>query len=229
MREIVLDTETTGLDPGEGHRLNEIGCVELINHLPTGRVYHTYINPERDVSLEASNISGLKTDFLKPFPVFAKVVDEFLSFIEDDRLVIHNAPFDLKFLNAEFNRLGHPAFPLHRATDTLKMARIKFPGSPASLDALCRRFEIDLAGRTKHGALIDSELLAKVYLELLGGRQTAFSFGAKVATVEKKESEAVNGTAKKSTFHNPRPHAPTPEELEAHNVLVGTLKGSLWK
>ncbi|MDF3034679.1 MAG: polymerase epsilon subunit, partial [Alphaproteobacteria bacterium] len=175
MREIVLDTETTGLDPAEGHRVIEIGCVELINYLPTGRVYHTYINPERDVPLEASAISGLKTDFLKPFPVFSKIVDDFLSFLGDDKLVIHNASFDLKFLNAELERLGHPLFLPHRATDTLKIARTKFPGSPASLDALCRRFQIDLTSRTKHGALVDSELLAKVYLELIGGRQTAFS------------------------------------------------------
>jgi len=229
MREIVLDTETTGLDPAEGHRVIEIGCVELINHLPTGRVYHSYINPERDVPLEASAISGLKTDFLRPFPVFAKIVDEFLSFLGEDRLVIHNAPFDLKFLNAEFDKLGHPAFPLHRATDTLKMARAKFPGSPASLDALCRRFEIDLAGRTKHGALIDSELLAKVYLELLGGRQTAFSFGASAAAAQKKEDEMINGSIKKKAFHQPRLHTPTPEELAAHKTLVGTIKGTSWK
>lgn len=228
MREIVLDTETTGLDPAEGHRVIEIGCVELINHLPTGRVYHAYINPERDVPQEASDISGLKTDFLRSFPVFAKIADEFLSFVEDDRLVIHNAPFDLKFLNAEFERLGHPAFPLHRATDTLKIARAKFPGSPASLDALCRRFQIDLTSRTKHGALVDSELLAKVYLELLGGRQTAFSFGARALNVEKKEPTHVTSTIEKPISYTPRFHEPTPEERAAHKILVGTLKGSLW-
>lgn len=229
MREIVLDTETTGLDPAEGHRVIEIGCVELINHLPTGRVYHAYINPERDVPQEASDISGLKTDFLKPFPVFAKMADEFLSFVEDDRLVIHNAPFDLKFLNAEFVRLGHPAFPLHRATDTLKIARAKFPGSPASLDALCRRFQIDLTSRAKHGALVDSELLAKVYLELLGGRQTAFSFGATALNVGKKEDTHITLPREKPISYTPRFHKPTSEELAAHKILVGTIKGSLWK
>jgi DNA polymerase-3 subunit epsilon len=235
MREIVLDTETTGLDPAEGHRVIEIGCVELINYLPTGRVYHTYINPERDVPLEASAISGLKTDFLKPFPVFSKIVDDFLSFLGDDKLVIHNASFDLKFLNAELERLGHPLFLPHRATDTLKIARTKFPGSPASLDALCRRFQIDLTSRTKHGALVDSELLAKVYLELIGGRQTAFSFEEK-SMAEKIMAVGDGGTLGTNTiitagraFRKPRPHAPTPEELTAHEQLVGTIKGSLWK
>lgn len=233
MREIVLDTETTGLDPAEGHRVIEIGCVELINYLPTGRVYHTYINPERDVPSEASAISGLKTDFLKPFPVFAKIADDFLSFLGSDKLVIHNAPFDLKFLNAEFDRLGHPVFPLHRATDTLKIARTKFPGSPASLDALCRRFQIDLSGRTKHGALVDSELLAKVYLELLGGRQTTFSFGGtrtpEKNVVEKNPQNGMVPTAIKNAPRAARPHEPTLEELGAHKELVGTIKGSLWK
>jgi DNA polymerase-3 subunit epsilon len=176
MREIVLDTETTGLDPTDGHRVIEIGCVELIDYLPTGQVYHTYINPERDVPEKASAINGIKTEFLADFPVFAKIADDFLSFIGDDKLVIHNAPFDLKFLNAELKLLGLSPLPLHRATDTLLIARKKFPGSPANLDALCRRYEIDLSTRTKHGALLDSELLAKVYFELLGVEKTALSF-----------------------------------------------------
>ena len=231
MREIVLDTETTGLDPAEGHRIIEIGCVELINYLPTGRVYHTYVNPERDVPLEASAISGLKTDFLKPFPVFAKIADDFLSFLGEDKLVIHNAPFDLKFLNAEFDRLGHPLFLPYRATDTLKIARTKFPGSPVSLDALCRRFQIDLSSRTKHGALVDAELLAKVYLELLGGRQTAFSFEASRIVGKKRVTEVaagVNASETERVFRISRAHAPTPEELTAHTRLVQTIKGSLW-
>jgi DNA polymerase-3 subunit epsilon len=229
MREIVLDTETTGLDPVEGHRVIEIGCVELINYLPTGRVYHTYINPERDVPSEASAISGLKTDFLKPFPVFAKIVDDFLSFLGNDKLVIHNAPFDLKFLNAEFDRLGHPIFPPHRATDTLKIARTKFPGSPVSLDALCRRFQIDLSGRTKHGALVDSELLAKVYLELLGGRQTTFSFSGTAPSGKVATQNVASVTTVKPALRAARPHEPTAEERAAHKELVGTIKGSLWK
>jgi len=227
MREIVLDTETTGLDPAEGHRIIEIGCVELINYLPTGRVYHTYINPERDVPSEASAISGIKTDFLKPFPVFANIVDDFLTFLGEDKLVIHNASFDLKFLNAEFGRLNHPPFLPHRATDTLKIARTKFPGSPASLDALCRRFQIDLSTRTKHGALVDSELLAKVYLELIGGRQTTFSFDGGAS--EKSVSKDGNINAVERALRIARPHQPTPEELAAHQKLIGTLKEPLWK
>jgi len=226
MREIVLDTETTGLEPSDGHRVIEIGCVELINYIPTGRVYHTYINPERDVPLEASAISGIKTDFLKPFPVFAKIIDEFLSFLGDDQLVIHNASFDLKFLNAEFGRLNHPIFPPHRAIDTLKIARSKFPGSPASLDALCRRFQIDLSSRSKHGALVDSELLAKVYLELVGGRQTSLSLGGYPAQTKTTTKDDLKKILR--THREPRAHQPTDEELAAHKELVSKIKGSLW-
>lgn len=227
MREIVLDTETTGLDPDQGHRVIEIGCVELMNCLPTGRVYHTYINPERDVPLEATAISGLKTEFLQDFPVFEKIVDEFLSFIGDDQLVIHNASFDLKFLNAELGRLAYSLIPVHRATDTLQIARTKFPGSPASLDALCRRFQIDLSGRTKHGALLDSELLAQVYLELVGGRQITFSFDG-IRGREKKESLILDIAGLERPFRPARSHAPTPEELEAHKTLSAKIKNSLW-
>ncbi|MBX9804888.1 MAG: DNA polymerase III subunit epsilon [Alphaproteobacteria bacterium] len=228
MREIVLDTETTGLDPADGHRIIEIGCVELFNYLPTGKVYHTYINPERDVPQEASAISGIKTEFLKPFPLFSAIVEEFLEFIGDDKLVIHNASFDLKFLNSELGRLNHPLLLPHRATDTLKIARAKFPGSPASLDALCRRFEIDLSSRSKHGALVDSELLAKVYLELVGGRQTAFSFGGKPSTEQVLEKSG-NAVATLRPSRSARPHQATPDEILAHNDLIGTIKGSLWK
>lgn len=227
MREIVLDTETTGLDPAAGHRIIEIGCVELINYIPTGKVYHTYVNPQRDVPLEASAISGIKTDFLKPFPIFDKIVDDFLSFLGDDRLVIHNASFDLKFLNAEFERLNHPLFPDHRAIDTLKIARSKFPGSPASLDALCRRFQIDLSSRTKHGALVDSELLAKVYLELVGGRQTSLSLGGYPAQTKTSTKDDLIKILR--NHREPRPHQPTEEELAAHKELAGRIKGSLWE
>jgi DNA polymerase-3 subunit epsilon len=226
MREIVLDTETTGLDPSDGHRIIEIGCVELINYIPTGRFYHTYVNPERDVPAEASAISGIKTEFLQPFPVFSKIVDEFLAFLGDDRLVIHNAAFDLKFLNSEFGRLNHPPLPDHRAVDTLKIARAKYPGSPASLDALCRRFQIDLSSRDKHGALIDSELLAKVYLELVGGRQTSLAFEG--ANVQTKTTTKEDLTKILRQHREPRPHQPTLEELAAHKELVEKIKGSLW-
>lgn len=172
VREIALDTETTGLRPEEGHRIVEIGCVEMMGGIPTGREFHTYINPERDVPAEASAISGIVTEFLKPYPLFAIIVDEFLEFIGSSPLVIHNARFDMGFINHELGRLGMPAMPLTRAIDTVMMARRRFPGSPANLNALCKRFNIDLSSRDKHGAIVDARLLARVYLELKGGRQT---------------------------------------------------------
>ena len=171
MREIVLDTETTGLEPEEGHRIVEIGGVELVNHMPTGRTYHQYVNPRRDVPEEAFAVHGIRAAFLVDKPPFEQIAQEFLAFVGDAKLIIHNAPFDMKFLNAELRWAGHPLLPLTQAIDTLAMARRRFPGSPGSLDALCKRFEIDNARRTYHGALLDSEILAEVYLELIGGRQ----------------------------------------------------------
>lgn len=171
MREIVLDTETTGFDPDSGDRLVEIGAVELKGHMPTGNTYHQYINPEREVPQDAVDVHGLTLDFLRDKPVFSKVASGFVNFIGDAKLVIHNAAFDMKFLNAELKWLGLAPIPWERAIDTLEIARKKFPGSPASLDALCRRFNIDNSARTLHGALLDSEILAEVYLELIGGRQ----------------------------------------------------------
>ena len=171
MREIVLDTETTGLDPETGDRLVEIGAVELYGHVPTGKTYHQYINPERDVPQEAVDVHGLTFDFLRDKPLFRDVANDFLAFIGDAKLVIHNAAFDMKFLNAELKWQSKPQIPWERAIDTLEIARKKFPGSPASLDALCRRYGIDNSARTLHGALLDSEILAEVYLELIGGRQ----------------------------------------------------------
>ncbi|MBT3931852.1 MAG: DNA polymerase III subunit epsilon, partial [Rhodospirillaceae bacterium] len=171
MREIILDTETTGLDPASGDRIVEIGCVVAQHHIPTGETYHVYVNPERDMPIEAFNVHGLSEEFLSDKPVFAEVVAAFLEFIGDSQLVIHNASFDMKFLNAELKRLGFPVLPMERSTDTVALARRTFPGAQASLDALCRRFEIDLSRREKHGALLDAELLAEVYLQLRGGRQ----------------------------------------------------------
>lgn len=225
MREIVLDTETTGLNPAEGHRIVEIGCLELMNHLPTGKVYQTYINPERDVPLESTAISGITTEFLYPYPIFSKVYKDFLEFIGDSPLVIHNAEFDMKFINSELSKISCPLLPLSRTIDTLKIARKKFPGSPANLDALCRRFEIDLSERTKHGALIDVELLAKVYLELLGGRQKTLLFSAEK---KDKSDQAPLFEKRERPYRSPRPHQPTPEELEGHQKLVASLKSSLW-
>jgi DNA polymerase-3 subunit epsilon len=174
MREVVLDTETTGLDPADGHRIIEIGCVELIDHFPTGRTWQAYLNPERDMPAEAERVHGISGAFLADKPLFAAVMGELIEFLGDAPLVIHNAGFDLKFLNAEFSRLdGAPISP-GRAIDTVEMAKVKFPGARYSLDELCKRFAIDLSGRTKHGALLDAELLAQVYLELIGGRQKRF-------------------------------------------------------
>ncbi len=171
MREIVLDTETTGLDPDAGDRIVEIGAVELVNHMPTGRSFHQHVNPQRVVPGDAVAVHGLTESFLADKPIFSAVVDAFLAFIGDARLVIHNASFDMKFLNAELGWAGRPFLPQARALDTLELARRRFPGAQNSLDALCRRFGVDCSSRTKHGALLDSELLAEVYLELIGGRQ----------------------------------------------------------
>ena len=184
MREIVLDTETTGFEPSEGHRIVEIGAIELLNHVPTGRTYHQYINPERAMPKEAFDVHGLGDDFLRDQPKFAQIAAAFVEFVgSDSTLVIHNAAFDMKFLNAELGWAGHPVMPMDRALDTVAMARRKFPGSPASLDALCRRFGIDNSAREKHGALLDSELLAEVYLELIGGRQPDFALSVTTETV----------------------------------------------
>ncbi|WP_375687904.1 DNA polymerase III subunit epsilon [Pseudooceanicola sp. LIPI14-2-Ac024] len=174
MREIVMDTETTGFEPEQGDRIVEIGGVELLNHMPTGRTYHQYINPERDMPQSAFEVHGLSEEFLRDKPVFRDIAQQFLDFVGDAKLVIHNAKFDMKFLNAELGWLNLPRLPWEQAIDTLEIARKRFPGSPASLDALCRRFGIDNSARTLHGALLDSEILAEVYLELIGGRQPDF-------------------------------------------------------
>lgn len=222
MREIVVDTETTGLDPREGHRIIEIACVELLHHVPTGRKFHCYVNPERDVSTDAFLVHGITAEFLAGHPNFAAIADELLAFIGDDRLVIHNAEFDLAFLNAEFERIGRR--PLACAyVDTLSVARRRFPGAPASLDALCRRFSIDLSGREVHGADIDCGLLAAVYLELLGGRQPGLDF-ASLAGADIIDLQA----AAPRPMRQPRPHAPTIEELAAHQAMLALMKAPLW-
>jgi len=220
MREIVLDTETTGLDPSGGHRVVEIACLELHNHIPTGEVFHSYVNPQREMPAEAFAVHGLSADFLADKPLFAAMAQDFLAFIDDAPLVIHNAEFDLRFLNAELGRLGFAPLPSERAVDTLAIARRKFPGAQASLDALCRRFEIDTTARDKHGALIDCDLLSRVYLELIGGRQPGLGLAAA-------DRAAATGTARASRA--PRPHAPSAEELAAHAALVARLKNPIWE
>jgi DNA polymerase-3 subunit epsilon len=231
MREIVLDTETTGLDPYADHRLVEIGCIELINHMPTGQQYHQYINPQRPMPREAFDVHGLGDDFLKDQPVFAEIVDDFLKFIGDDSLlVIHNAAFDMKFLNAELEWLSKPKIAMNRAIDTVQMARKKFPGSPVSLDALCRRFKIDNSNRTLHGALLDSDLLALVYLELLGGRQHGLLLDS---NAKDKAKETANTprmvVGPKENRLEPRLHIVSDEELAAHRAYIETkVSGAFW-
>jgi DNA polymerase-3 subunit epsilon len=221
MREIVIDTETTGLDPNDGHRIVEIACVELMHHVPTGRKFHCYLNPGRDMPEDALAVHGLTAEFLASQPAFEAIVDEFATFIADDRLVIHNAEFDLAFINAELARLGRPALAC-AFVDTLAVARRRFPGAPASLDALCRRFAIDLTAREKHGADIDCGLLAAVYVELLGGRQPGLDFAA----------AAVGGTEIVLPQDRPprpaRPHAASIEELAAHQAMLAAVKAPLW-
>lgn len=230
MREIVLDTETTGFDPDKGDRLVEIGAVELMNHLPTGRTFHKYVNPERDVPAEAVAVHGLTTEFLRDKPLISEVIGEFLDFIGGDaKLVIHNASFDMKFLNAELKLCGKPTLPWARALDTLALAREKFPGAQNSLDALCRRFGIDNSSRVLHGALLDSEILAEVYLELIGGRQPDL-----VLATPTRQRESSNTTSHQ-TANAPR-QRPTPlpsrlteaEQASHREFIAGMGEKAVW-
>ncbi|WP_027256973.1 DNA polymerase III subunit epsilon [Leisingera aquimarina] len=239
MREIVLDTETTGFDPFSGDRIVEIGAVELFNHMPTGKTYHEYINPERSMPAEAFSVHGIGPDLLEPpqkpepgavtlrdKPVFAKVGQSFLDFVQDSKLVIHNASFDMKFLNAELDWMGLPKLPMDQALDTLAMARKRFPGSPATLDALCRRFNIDNTNRTLHGALLDSEILADVYLELIGGRQPDFGLSAQSTSGATKAEDDWRPAPRPSAL----PQRITAEEQAAHEEFVAKLGDeALWK
>ncbi len=227
MREIALDTETTGMDPFKGDRILEIGCVELMNLVPTGKTLQLYINPERDIPAEATAVHGITNEFVADKPTFSEVYSEFMDFIgTDSKLVIHNAEFDMKFLNWELGQVGHPALGWGRVVDTLAIARKKFPGSPANLDALCRRFEIDNSGRTYHGALLDSELLAEVYMELLGGRQHGLGLAAQG---QKQAQENSNAAKSKRVFREARMFNPNEDELKAHQELVEKLSDPIWK
>ena len=221
MREIVLDTETTGLDPADGHRVIEIACLELMNHVPTGVTFQRHVNPEREMPDDALEVHGITAAFLADKPRFAEIAEDLLAFLGSAPLVIHNAEFDLKFLNVELARVGLPPLPPERAIDTLLLARRRFPGAQASLDALCRRFEIDTSARVKHGALVDCDLLAQVYLELLGGRQPVLGLAAEFL-----------GSAKAGAGERPvrpaRPHAPDAAELAAHGAMVARLKDPVW-
>lgn len=219
-REIVVDTETTGLSPAAGHRVIEIGCLELINHVPTGSVFHQYLCPERDVPPDAVRIHGLTDEFLVSMPLFSAVAESFIEFVAGAKLIIHNAEFDLGFLNAELRRIKRDDLQ-NDVVDTLALARKKYPGGQASLDALCRRFNFDNSARTKHGALLDAELLAEVYLELIGGRQPGLTLEARASVETVSEAPKSERPA--------RDHAPTAEELAAHKAFLDSMEKPIWR
>lgn len=224
MREIIFDTETTGLGPREGHRLVEIGCIEVVNRFPTGRVFHKYLNPERDMPMEAFAIHGLSSDFLKDKPLFIEIANELSAFIEDAQLVAHNASFDINFINAEFSRINKPLVSMERVIDTVMLARRKFPGAKASLDALCDRFGIDNSRRTKHGALLDAEILAEVYQELLGGKQATL-------VLDPAQERAKAALVAPQSIRRAALLAPllSQAEIEAHARIVSELgEKALW-
>ena len=220
MREVILDTETTGLDPKLGHRLVEIGAVELINHTPTGVNYQTYINPERDVDPGAQEIHGLTSEFLQQHPTFDDISAEFIDFLSNSTLIIHNAPFDLAFINMELNRLGEPTISSEKVIDTLVLARKKFPGAQANLDALCRRFAIENRHRELHGALVDAALLADVYIELIGGKEPTLGLSAKKTNTVAEDKTRV--------YQRPRSFPVSEKELELHRAFVKTLINPIW-
>jgi len=222
MREIVLDTETTGLDPKSGHRIIEIGAIELINHIPTSNIFHCYINPEREVDQGAFEVHGISTQFLSQFDTFENIVDEFNAFIEDDPLIIHNAPFDIGFLNCELSAIGRNTIDENRIIDTLPMARQKFPGAQVNLNALCRKYNIDNSQRDLHGALVDADLLASVYLELIGGKQP----GLGLANEQKKQGLKESVVQKQRVK---RVFAINATELEAHSRLLESIANPIWR
>jgi DNA polymerase III subunit epsilon len=224
MREIVFDTETTGLDPLRGDRMVEIGCIEIINRVATGRTFHAYFNPERDMPAEAEAVHGLTSAFLADKPRFVEKAQELLEFLGDCPLVAHNAGFDFGFLNAELTLCGFDTVCRTRMVDTVAIARMRHPGAKLSLDALCTRYGVDRSHRTRHGALLDAELLAQVYVELRGGRQ----IGLELAAERRDEIVSVIAVRTERVFRAARPHAPSPEELAAHAEFIKTLNAPLW-
>jgi DNA polymerase-3 subunit epsilon len=225
MREVVLDTETTGLDVLAGHRIVEIGCVELVNHVPTGKSYQQYLNPDRPNEREAFEVHGLSDAFLSRQRRFGEIADDLIAFLGDSLIVIHNAAFDLSFLNYELRQTGHPQISGERVVDSLEVARRMFPGQANSLDALMRRFEIDASARSHHGALLDAELLARVYLELKGGRQQGLGFGPEPSAAAGDDA----GLPEAYPVRDARPHEPTPEELAAHDAFLDRLEDPIWR
>lgn len=228
MREIVFDTETTGLDPRNGDRMVEIGCLELVNRVETGATFHAYFNPQRDMPAAAEAVHGLSAAFLADKPLFGALADDLLAFIGDAPLIAHNASFDFGFLNAELAACGRREVSLDRMIDTVAIARRKHPGAKLSLDALCSRYGIDRSHRVKHGALLDAELLAQVYVELTGGRQIGLELAAQAAAQDAGASPALSEAVADRVFRAPRPHSATPEELARHQAFVGQMKSPLW-
>lgn len=234
LREICLDIETTGLDPREGHKIVEIACFELLDKVKTGKFFHSFVNPRRDMPEEAFRIHGISGEFLKDKPIFDLIVDKFLNFIGDDIIIIHNAPFDTKFLNYELNLVQKKPLNMSKVVDSLVLARKKFPGSPNSLDALCKRFQLDLSKRQKHGAMIDTELLCDVYIELMGGAQGGFGFDSD--NIAKKESNKLQPNflqkkivKKDKPIIEARDYSPSVQELEAHQAFIKkNFKENYW-
>lgn len=226
MREIVFDTETTGLDPRTGDRMVEIGCIELVNRVPTGATFHAYFNPDRDMPEGAEAVHGLSATFLSDKPRFRDKCDALLEFIADSPLVAHNAGFDFAFLNAELDLCGLEAVCMSRMIDTVALAKRRHPGAKLSLDALCTRYGIDRSHRVKHGALLDAELLAQVYVELTGGRQIGFALAG--AQADDGLVAVVNFPARERPFREPRPHMPSPEEAARHRAFLANIKGAIW-
>ncbi|MGX7927566.1 DNA polymerase III subunit epsilon [Tsuneonella sp. HG094] len=226
MREIVFDTETTGLDPRTGDRMVEIGCIELVNRVPTGATFHAYFNPDRDMPEQAEAVHGLSAAFLSDKPRFRDKCEDLLAFIADSPLVAHNAGFDFGFLNAELDLCGLEAVCLSRMVDTVAIAKRRHPGAKLSLDALCTRYGIDRSHRVKHGALLDAELLAQVYVELTGGRQIGFALAG--SAVEETLVSVTTVAVRERPFRPARPHLPSPEEIARHQAFVGTIKGAIW-
>lgn len=230
MRQLILDTETTGLEFTDGHRITEIGVVEVLNQIPTGRTFHKYVNPEREVGEDSIRITGITNEKLAGMPLFSEVVEEFLDFVADDPIVAHNATFDINFLNHELG-LCNRAPLSNEVVDTLEISRKKFPGARHSLDALCQRFEVDRSKRTLHGALLDAEILAEVYIELTGGRQTdLLASSAESKEAEEKDESAAVAQSIEREYQEPRPNLgmPTEEELANHNVFVEKIENSIW-
>jgi DNA polymerase-3 subunit epsilon len=227
MREIVFDTETTGFDPKAGHRLVEIGCIELFNRVPTGAVFHRYFDPERDMPAEAEAVHGLSAAFLTGKPKFADHAAELLEFLGDAPMIAHNAAFDFGFLNAELSACGLAPVSLDQMVDTIAIARRKHPGAKLSLDALCSRYGIDRSHRTKHGALLDAELLAQLYVELLGGRQIGLELAADAAGMAVAPDPSARGSTPRP-LRAPRPHAPSAVELARHEAFMAGFADPLW-